>query len=277
LSARRSSETSSTTGAGDPRTLRRQTTFDRPVIGANPADRGAESASMITAQHPQSIQAEAYREPRTNVQFIQLIGDMESLVVTSSLIGEEKTSSAINLAHVLAHAGERVLLIDADLRRPSVAEHLDLESTAGLTSVLIETTRLEDVTQPLEKEGLDVLASGPVPLNPSELLGSQRMKQLLDAAGADYEYVVFDSAPPARRHRRRGPLARRGRHGHWSRKAIASSRSSLERPWRRRMPSMPICGDRLCWGSSSTGAQRSSQRLHLRAKTGWLVSAARST
>lgn len=203
---------------------------------------------MITAQHPQSIQAEAYREPRTNGQFIQLIGDMESLVVTSSLIGEEKTSSAINLAHVLAHAGERVLLIDADLRRPSVAEHLDLESTAGLTSVLIEKARLEDVTQPLEKDGLDVLASGPVPLNPSELLGSQRMKQLLDAAGADYEYVVFDSAPPARRHRRRGPLARRGRHGHWSRKAIASSRSSLERPWRRRMPSMAIC-----WGSSLLG------------------------
>src|SRR5690625_2060069 len=174
-------------------------------------------------------------------------------------------------------AGERLLLIDADLRRPSVAEHLDLESTAGLTSVLIEEARLEDVTQPLETDGLDVLASGPVPPNPSELLGSQRMKQLLDAAGADYEYVVFDSAPPARRHRRGGPLARRGRHGHWSRKAIASSRSSLERPWRRRMPSMPICGDRLCWGSSSTGAQRSSQRLHLRAKTGWLVSAARST
>src|SRR5690625_7005055 len=84
-------------------------------------------------------------------------------------------------------AGERLLLIDADLRRPSVAEHLDLESTAGLTSVLIEKARLEDVTQPLEKDGLDVLASGPVPLNPSELLGSQRMKQLLDAAGADYE------------------------------------------------------------------------------------------
>src|SRR5690625_6914313 len=148
-------------------------------------------------------------------------------------------------------AGERLLLIDADLRRPSVAEHLDLESTAGLTSVLIEEARLEDVTQPLETDGLDVLASGPVPPNPSELLGSQRMKQLLDAAGADYEYVVFDSASTARRHRRGGPLARRGRHGHWSRKAIASSRSSLERPWRRRMPSMPICGDRLCWGSRS--------------------------
>src|SRR5699024_342183 len=152
LSARRSSETSPTPGAGDPRTLSRQTTFDRPVIGANPADRGAESVSMITAQHPQSIQAEAYREPRTNGQSIQLIGDMESLVVTSSLIGEEKTSAAINLAHVLAHAGERLLLIDADLRRPSVAEHLDLESTAGLTSVLIEKARLEDVTQPLEKD-----------------------------------------------------------------------------------------------------------------------------
>src|SRR5699024_7601808 len=112
-----------------------------------------------------------------------------------SLTGEGKTSSAINLAHVLAQAGERVLLIDADLRRPSVAKYLGLESTAGLTAVLIEEARLEDVTQPLETDGLDVLASGPVPPNPSELLGSQRMKLLLDAAGSDYEYVVLDSAP----------------------------------------------------------------------------------
>src|SRR5699024_11805273 len=137
-----------------------------------------------------------------------------------SLTGEGKTSSAINLAHVLAQAGERVLLIDADLRRPSVAKYLGLESTAGLTSVLIEEARLEDVTQPLETDGLDVLASGPVPPNPRELLGSRRMKQLLDAAGADYEYVVIDFAHPAGRPRRSCPLARRGRPGHWSRHAI---------------------------------------------------------
>src|SRR5690625_7927812 len=130
---------------------------------------------MITAQHPQSIQAEAYREPRTNGQFIQLIGDMESLVVTSSLIGEEKTSSASNLAHVLAHAGERLLLIDADLRRPSVAEHPDRESTAGLTSVLIEEARPGAVTKPLEPDGLAVLASGPVPPNPMRAMAGRRL------------------------------------------------------------------------------------------------------
>lgn len=172
-----------------------ETAFDRPVIGAIPADRDAERASMITVQRPQSVQAEAYRELRTNLQFMQLAGGMKSFLVTSSLMGEGKTSSAINLAHVLAQAGERVLLIDADLRRPSVAEYLGLEHTAGLTTVLIEEAQLEDVTQPLETEGLDVLTSGPVPPNPSELLGSQRMKELLDAARCDYDYVVLDSAP----------------------------------------------------------------------------------
>src|SRR5699024_8619863 len=79
-----------------------ETAFDRPVIGAIPADRGTESVSMITAQRPQSIQAEAYRELRTNLQFMQLTGGMKSFLVASSLTGEGKTSSAINLAHVLA-------------------------------------------------------------------------------------------------------------------------------------------------------------------------------
>ena len=170
-------------------------TFEKPVIAAIPASKDAKHLSLISAQHPQSLQAEAYRSLRTNLQFMGLTGENRSVLVTSSLPGEGKSSSAINLAHVIAQAGNHVLLIDADLRRPSVAEYLGLEGDAGLTSVLIGDADIEDVAQPMETEGLDVLASGPIPPNPSELLGSKAMQELLAAAMATYDFVVVDTAP----------------------------------------------------------------------------------
>lgn len=169
--------------------------FDHPVIATIPASRDAKHMPLVVAQHPQSLQAEAYRSLRTNLQFMGLTGENRSVLVTSSLPGEGKSSSAINLAHVIAQAGTRVLLIDADLRRPSVANYLGLEGNAGLTTVLIGDAAIEDVTQPLETDGLDILASGPIPPNPSELLGSTAMQKLLDAALAQYAFVVVDTAP----------------------------------------------------------------------------------
>ena len=169
--------------------------FDRAVIAAIPASRDAMNLPLITVQHPQSAQAEAYRELRTNLQFMGLTGDNRSVLFTSALPGEGKTSSAISLAHVVAQAGNRVLLIDADLRRPTIARYLGLEGGAGLTSVLSGRADLDDVTQPLETEGLEVLASGPIPPNPSELLGSMSMQNLLTEAIATYDFVIIDTAP----------------------------------------------------------------------------------
>lgn len=169
--------------------------FDHPVIATIPASRDAKHMPLVAAQHPQSLQAEAYRGLRTNLQFMGLTGGNRSVLVTSSLPGEGKSSSAINLAHVIAQAGSRVLLIDADLRRPSLASYLGLESNAGLTTVLIGNATIEDVAQPLETDGLDVLTSGPIPPNPSELLGSKAMQELLAAALSQYDFVVVDTAP----------------------------------------------------------------------------------
>lgn len=169
--------------------------FEQPVIAAIPASNDAKHLPLVSAQHPQSIQAESYRELRTNLQFMGLTGENRSVLFTSSLPGEGKSSSAINLAHVVAQAGNRVLLIDADLRRPSVAEYLGLEGDAGLTTVLIGEADIEDVSQPVETEGLDVLTSGPIPPNPSELLGSKRMQDLLCKAVTTYDFVVVDTAP----------------------------------------------------------------------------------
>lgn len=169
--------------------------FEQPVIAAIPASKDAKHLPLVSAQHPRSMQAEAYRSLRTNLQFLGLTSENRSVLLTSSLPGEGKTSSAINLAHVIAQSGNRVLLIDADLRRPSVAEYLGLEGGAGLTTVLIGEADIEDVAQPLETEGLEALTSGPIPPNPSELLGSKNMQNLLNDAMAKYDYIVVDTAP----------------------------------------------------------------------------------
>lgn len=169
--------------------------FDRPVVGTIPSSRSSECLPLIAAHQPQSVEAESYRDLRTNLHFMLLAGRMKTVLVTSSLLGEGKSTSAINLAQALAQAGGRVLLIDADLRRPALAAQLGLERMVGLTTVLIGEADLEDVSQPLETEGLDVLTSGPIPPNPSELLGSDAMRTLLESAAERYDYVVVDSAP----------------------------------------------------------------------------------
>ena len=169
--------------------------FERPVIAKIPYSRDTKHLPLIAAQHPQSLQAEAYRDLRTNLQFMGLAEGQRSVLITSSLPGEGKSSSAINLAHVLAQSGSRVLLIDADLRRPSIHQYLSLEGNAGLTTVLIGEAELDELVQPLETEGLDVLTSGPIPPNPSELLGSEKMEQLITSAMAEYDFVVVDAPP----------------------------------------------------------------------------------
>lgn len=172
-----------------------ETSFNRPVIASIPVAKNTNHLPLIATRDPHSRQAEAYRELRTNLQFTGLKSDSRSVLVTSSLPGEGKSTSAINLAHSLAQAGMRVLLIDADLRRPSIAKYLGLEGNAGLTTVLIGEAEISELVQPLEVRGLEVLASGPVPPNPSELLGTPEMEQALREAVAKYDYVVIDTAP----------------------------------------------------------------------------------
>jgi polysaccharide biosynthesis transport protein len=167
----------------------------KPVIGSIQAVRDSQQAPLVMTDRPHSIEAESYRELRTNLRFTGLGAESNSILVTSSLSNEGKSSTAINLAHVLAQAGNCVLLIEADLRRPSFAQYLGLEGTVGLTTVLIGEADLSEVTQPLETPGLEVLTSGPIPPNPSEMLGSIAMQRTLATATAAYDFVVIDSPP----------------------------------------------------------------------------------
>lgn len=168
---------------------------DAPIIGQIALDEASEEGGALVSDHPSSPQAEAFRRLRTNLQFLDAGNGTSSFVFTSSLADEGKTHTAVNTALTLADAGVRVLLIDADLRKPSVARLLGLESAAGLSTVLIGRAELAEVVQPAGRSSVDVLTSGPVPPNPAELLGSPAMFALLAHATATYDVVILDAPP----------------------------------------------------------------------------------
>jgi capsular exopolysaccharide synthesis family protein len=151
---------------------------------------------LATLLYPRSPASESYRTLRANVEFMSMDAPILTLLVTSSVPSEGKTVTAANLAVAFAQGGRRVLLIDADLRRPGVHEIFGLPNTFGLTSLLRrEGASLDSITQDTEQDGLQVLGTGPIPPNPAELLGSQRMKSLIPTLNASYDLLVFDSPP----------------------------------------------------------------------------------
>jgi capsular exopolysaccharide synthesis family protein len=154
------------------------------------------TASLVTQGDRYSARAESFRQLRTHLHFTNISGGTQSVVVSSSIPGEGKTSTAVNLAIMLAESGVKVLLVDADLRRPRVAKLLGLEGSIGLTGVLTHTVELEDAIQPWGPDGsLDVLTSGRFAPNPSELLGSPNMEKILARMESLYEVVIIDAPP----------------------------------------------------------------------------------
>jgi capsular exopolysaccharide synthesis family protein len=163
-------------------------------LGLVPFDPAAKAQPLVTADQSDS-RAEAFRTLRTNLRFADVDHPPRSIVVTSPMPGEGKSTSACNIALTLALAGSRVVLVEADLRKPRVGEYLGLDSGVGLTNVLAGQHSLDDVLVPWRRETLTVLPAGPVPPNPSELLGSQHMGSLLKVLNARFDYVIIDSPP----------------------------------------------------------------------------------
>lgn len=168
---------------------------DASVIGMISYDEGATQHPLIVQESPHSPRAEALRRVRTNLQFLTVDGDGRTLVMTSAIPGEGKSTTSINLAITMADAGSRVIIVDADLRRPSVSKYMGLEGAVGLTTVLIGRASLEDAVQPWGNQNLHVLPSGQIPPNPSELLGSRQMADLLKVLRDSYDIVILDTAP----------------------------------------------------------------------------------
>jgi capsular exopolysaccharide synthesis family protein len=165
-----------------------------PVRAGVPFDAEAKSGpgGLLSSGH--SARAEALRQLRTNLQYVNVDRPVKTLVVTSAVPGEGKSSTACGLAILFAEAGQRVLIIDADLRRPRIAEYLGLEGAVGLTTVLVGKATVDDV---LQRWGTDlwVLPSGFLPPNPSELLGSRHMADLLDRLRERFDMVIVDCPP----------------------------------------------------------------------------------
>ncbi|MFC0712417.1 polysaccharide biosynthesis tyrosine autokinase [Cellulomonas biazotea] len=173
--------------------LRRAT--DTPVLSSVRYDRKGRKSPLVMRRDPFGDQAEAFRRLRTNLRFLTIAGPSRSIVVTSSLPTEGKSTTAINLAIAMAEGNARILLIDADLRRPSVHRYLGIEGAVGLTTVLIGEASAEDVIQPWGDGSLDVLPAGQIPPNPSELLDSPAMGRLLQRLSLRYDVILLDSAP----------------------------------------------------------------------------------
>ncbi|MEO9246553.1 polysaccharide biosynthesis tyrosine autokinase [Citricoccus nitrophenolicus] len=169
---------------------------DAPVLGAFADHKAAEDEPIIALDDQFDPRAESYRQLRTHLKFTNVDGGTQSVVVTSSIPGEGKTTTSCNLAIMMAESGSRVIIIDADLRRPRVAKTLGLEGAVGLSTILSGQIDLEDAIQSWGPDGeLDVITSGEIPPNPSELLGSEAMRRLLRQLEGRYDVVLLDAPP----------------------------------------------------------------------------------
>lgn len=170
-------------------------TTTAPLLGEIAEAKRGVSIPVAVRTNPQGIIAESFRNLSANLRFSNIDNPLHSLVVTSAQPDEGKSSIAIGLALEHADSGQRVLLIDADLRHPTIAKYAQIEGAVGLTSVLLGRESLASAVQPWGHENLEVLTAGATPPNPNQLLASSTMKTLLQNAAAHYDLVIVDSAP----------------------------------------------------------------------------------
>ncbi len=165
-------------------------------IGAIPPQNGNDQQAVISQTQPRSPAAEAYRILRTNIQLRTLDTPVRSILVTSPRPGDGKTTTAANLAVVIAQAGHTVIIVDTDLRRASLCRLFALPNTHGVTTALLdEEATISNHLQSVNITNLRLLTSGLLPPNPSELLGSQQMKHLIATLQTEADMVIFDSPP----------------------------------------------------------------------------------
>ena len=182
-------------GADGKRTLRPN--FPRLFFWQNGrnAPKTDPASKLVVDQDFFSPIAEAYRVLRTNIQFSKVTNPSPIILITSSSLGEGKSTTAANLAMVMAQAGKRVVLIDADLRRPNMHNFFGLSNDVGLTDVLIDDISVEDALIKVGEDDLQILTSGGIPPNPAELVGSPQMETLLHKLEEQNDTIIIDSPP----------------------------------------------------------------------------------
>ena len=151
---------------------------------------------LITISDPRSSVSEAFRTLRTNLQFASVDRELRSILVTSAEPGAKKSSTLANLAVTMAQAEKRVILVDCDLRKPCLHELFNLSNEVGLVTMMLEDEAL--ASPPLQETGVPglwLLASGPLPPRPSDLLGSKRMGRIIETLSEKAEVLLFDAPP----------------------------------------------------------------------------------
>lgn len=166
------------------------------ALNKNNKKRLLDSKRKLVAKYdPKSPISEQYRTIRTNILYSSVDEEIRSIMVTSSGPGEGKSTTTANLAVVFAQQGKTVLLVDADLRKPTVHYTFKLTNTTGLTSVLTNQLGVMEAVSKTDETNLFVLPSGPIPPNPSELLGSRAMQNFMDKALEEFDLIIFDTPP----------------------------------------------------------------------------------
>jgi capsular exopolysaccharide synthesis family protein len=168
---------------------------DTTVIGGITFDPGASRTPLIVQADPNSPRAEAFRALRTNLQFVDAANHPRSIVFTSSVPGEGKTTTTANLAITMAAGGARICVIEGDLRRPRLLDYMGMDGSLGLTNVLIGHAGLDDVVQQFANTSVCVIGAGTVPPNPSELLGSEAMRETVTELESRFDVVIIDTPP----------------------------------------------------------------------------------
>jgi capsular exopolysaccharide synthesis family protein len=154
-----------------------------------------QARKLIATLDPKSPISEQYRTIRTNIQYSSIDKEYKTIMVTSSGPGEGKSTTTANLAAVFAQLGKKVLLVDADMRKPTVHRTFGVNNIYGFTSVLTKQATLEEAVLDTEEKDLYILTSGPIPPNPAELLSSKAMENFLEEAKELFDYVIFDTPP----------------------------------------------------------------------------------
>lgn len=165
------------------------------LVGSIPLDKERRNKPAVSFDNDNSAIAEAFRKLRTNLQFLAVDNPPRVIVLTSSMPSEGKSTTAINVALALAEGEHNVVLVDGDMRRPTLAKYLDLVGPVGFSTVLSGRASLDEALQKTRFPGLTVLTSGSIPPNPSELLGSQSARKLLSELRSQFDYVIVDSTP----------------------------------------------------------------------------------
>lgn len=154
-----------------------------------------QNSALITLYSRRSPEAEAFKVLRSNLHFLTIDREVKSLLVTSTAPDEGKSTISANLALTLAQTGKKVLLMDCDLRMPTLHKIFKAPNFRGLTNLLADMTTMEEAIQEIEGTGVHFLSAGPIPPNPAELLASEKMSDLIMTLRASYDYILVDAPP----------------------------------------------------------------------------------